>query len=199
MAEDRVETTHQDQRLGRLVPPRQHGPGGLAGGWDPAMNGGATWCRRGPQEDRQQDEELVEAQAQGQGRHSELVWLGQGALHGLEQPVPALGVLPAAGFILLDQWLTGGSAAVLGLPSGQDLRGRIGDALAAAAGLLGRRSDGTVRTEETGRGMGDPTDEGYGAQGDGSSGVCVRSRTAPMRSILQRIKRVLVESCQVAT
>ncbi len=126
--EDLVETTDQDQGLGRLVQPLEDGPGGLAGGLDPAMHRRATGSRRGAQEDGQQDQGLVEAQAHGQGRHGELLLLGQGELDGLEQPVPELGVLPAEGSVLLDQLLAGGSAAVLGLDGGQDLLGMVVDA-----------------------------------------------------------------------
>jgi hypothetical protein len=70
--------------------------------------------------------------------------LVRGELDSLEHPVPELGVLPVEGFILLDQFRWGGSAAVLGLHGGQDLPGMIGDALAAAAGLMGPLGDGTL-------------------------------------------------------
>ena len=101
-------------------------------------------ARLGAQEDGQQDDELVEAQAHGQGRDGELLLLGQGELDGLEQPVPELGVLPAEGFVLPDQFLSGGSAAVLGLDGGQDLLGMVVDALAATTGLLGLLGDRAV-------------------------------------------------------
>src|SRR5262245_58555012 len=197
--EDRVETSDQDQGLGRVVQPLEDGPGGRAGGWDPPMNSRATRSGRGAQEDGQQDPDWVEAQAHGQGRHSELLLLGQRELDGLEQPIPELEVLPAEGGVLFDQFLSAGSAAVLGLDGGQDLLGMIGDALAAATGLLGLRGDGTVVPEEARGGMGDPADDGYGTHGDRASWGCVRSTTAPMRSIPRKIKRLLVEPCQVST
>ena len=145
--------------------------GGGGGGLDPAMNGGATGTRLHAQEDGQQGEGLVEAQAHGQGRDGELLLLGQRELDGLEQPVPELGVLLAEGGVLLDQLLAGGSAAVLGLDGGQDLVGVVVDALAATAGLLGRRGDRAVGAHQASGGIGDPTDKGYGAHGDGSSWV----------------------------
>src|SRR5262249_33158886 len=104
------------------------------------------------------------------------------------------------GCVLLDQFLSGGSAAVLGLDSSQDLVGMIVDALAAAAGLLGLRGDRAVGAQETSGRIGDPTNKRYGAHGGGSSGVwTVGSKIAIMRSIPSNIKRVLAESCQVSS
>ena len=73
-----------------------------------------------------------------------------------------------------DQLLSGGSAAVLGLDGGQDLLGMIVDALSATAGLLGLLGDRAVGAGEASGGIGDPTNKGYGAHGDGSSWVWVR-------------------------
>lgn len=198
MEEDLVETTDQDQGLGRVVQPLEDDTSGRAGGLDPARHGRATASRHSAQEDGQQDQDWVEAQAHGQGRHGKLLWRGQWELDGLEQPVPELGVLAAEGFILPDQLLSGGSAAVLGLDSGQDLVGMVVDALATAS-LLGVVGDGAAGSPEPSSGTGDPTSKGCGGHRDGTSWVCVRLTTAPMRSISQRIKRVLAESCQVST
>src|SRR5262249_39679948 len=122
---DLVETTDQDQTLGGLVQPFQDGPGGPAGGLDPAMHGRATGGGRGAQEDSQQDEGLVEAQAHGPGGHGELLLLGLGELDGVAEPVPKLGVLAAEVLILLEELLPSGAAAVLGLDGRQDLLGVI--------------------------------------------------------------------------
>src|SRR5262249_14417759 len=133
------------------------------------------------------------------GRDGELLLLGQGKLDGLAQPVPELGVLPAEGLVLPDQFVSGGPTIVLGLDGGQDLLGMVVDALTAATVPLSLLSDPTRGTGEPSSGMGDPANKRYGAHGDGSSGVRVRTTTAPMRSILPRIKRVLAEACQVST
>ena len=101
MEEDFIETTDHDQGLGRLVQSLEDGTGGLAGGLDPAMNSRSTRSGRDAQEDGQQDDDLVEAQAHGQGGQSELLLLGERELDGLEQPLPELGVLPAEGFVLM--------------------------------------------------------------------------------------------------
>ena len=101
------------------------------------MNGGATGTSRRAQEERQQGQDLVEAQAHGQGRRGEFLLLGRWELDGLEQPVPELGVLVAEEIVLLNQFLSSRSATVLGFNGGQNLLGMIVDALAATAGLLG--------------------------------------------------------------
>src|SRR5205814_4045856 len=115
--------------------PLEDGTGGLGGGLAPAMHGRATGSRRGAQEDGQQYDDWVEAQAHGPGGHGELLLLGPGELDGLEQPVPELGVLLAERRIFLEQWLPRRSVAVLGLDGGQDLLGMVVDTLAATAGL----------------------------------------------------------------
>ena len=125
--------------------------------------------------------------------------LGRRELDGLEQPVPELGVLPAEDFVLPDQFLSGGSAAVLGLDGGQDLLGMVADTLAAIAGLLGLRGDGAAGADEASGGIGDPTHEGYGTHGNGPLVDAAESKTASMRSIPPQIKRGLAESCQVST
>ena len=68
MEEDLVETSDQDQGLGRLVQPLEDPASGRGGGLGPAMNGGATGTSRRAQQDGQQGEDLVEAQTHGQGR-----------------------------------------------------------------------------------------------------------------------------------
>ena len=97
--------------------------GGGGGGLDPAMNASSDRdMPAAPRRMASKSQDLVEAQAHGQGGDGELLLLGQGELDGLEQPVPELGVLAAEGLVLSDQFLSGGSAAVLGLDGGQDLR-----------------------------------------------------------------------------
>jgi hypothetical protein len=110
-----------------------------------------------------------------------------------------LGVLAAEGLVLPDQLLRGGAAAVPGLDGGQDLLGVVVGALAAATGLAGLLGDGAMRAGEISGGVGDPTEEGYGGHGDGSSWVSGSPTTPPMRSILRTIKRVPVEACQVSS
>jgi hypothetical protein len=122
-----------------------------------------------PKEEGQQDQGLVEAQAHGQGGDGELLLLGQGELDGLAEPVPELRDFAAEGRVLLDQLLSGGSAAVLGLDGAQDLLGMVVDALAATADLLGLLGDGAVGAGEASGGIGDPRHKGYGVHGDGSS------------------------------
>jgi hypothetical protein len=133
-------------------------------------------------DDGQQGANLVEAQAHGQGRDRELLFLGQGEVDGLEQPIRELGVLTAEDVVALDQFLSGRSAAMLSLDGGQDLLGVAEDALTATAGLLGLVGDGAVSTHEARHGIGDSTNKGYGANGDGSSVVCVGERSAELGS-----------------
>src|SRR5262249_45697903 len=142
---------------------------------------------------------LVEAQAHGQRGDGELLLLGRGELDGLEQPVPELGVLLAEGRVVREELLPGGSAGVLGRDGRQDFAGMVVDALAAATGLLGLLGGRAPVAAEPRGGIGDPTAKRYGAHRDGSSWVCERSTTASMRSIPQRIKRVVVQSGQVST
>ena len=198
MEEDLVETTDQDQGPARLVQSLEDRAGGGGGGLDPAMNGGATGTRRRAQKDGQQGQDLVEAQAHGQGRDGELLLLGQGELDGLEQPVPELGVLAAEDFVLLDQFLSGGSAAVLGLDGGQDLLGMVVDALAATAGLLGRRGDRAVGPIQRAAALAIQPTKGMVRMGMGPLG-CRSVHNPTLEVHPQRIKRGLVESCQVST
>jgi hypothetical protein len=86
-----------------------------------------------------------------------------------------LGVLAAEDIVLRDQFLVGGSAAVLGLDSGQDLLGVVVNALAATADLLGRRGERALGADPASGGIGDPDDKRYGTHGDGVSGVYLRS------------------------
>jgi hypothetical protein len=113
----------------------------------------------------------VKAQAHGYGRHGELVLLGRREFDGLEEPVPELAVLVTEGLGLPDQFLRGRSAAVAGLDGDQDLLGMVVDALAATTGLASLLGDGAIGVGEAGGGIGDPTEEGYGRHGDGSSWV----------------------------
>ena len=133
------------------------------------MHRRATGSGGGAQEEGQQDQGLVEAQAHGQGRDGKLLLLGQRELDGLAEPVPELGVFAAEGVVLLDQLLAGGSAAVLGLDGGQHLLGMVVSALAATAVLFGGGGDGAVGAGPARGGIGDPTSKGYGTHGDGSS------------------------------
>ena len=78
----------------------------------------AAWARRctvdqlgvaqAAEEDGQQGEDLVEAQAHGQGGDGELPLLGPREFDGLGQPVPELGVLAAEDFVLSDQFVSVG-------------------------------------------------------------------------------------------
>jgi hypothetical protein len=84
-----------------------------------------------------------------------------------------LGVLLAEDGVLLDQLLAGGSAAALGLDGGPDLLGMVVGALAAASGRAVLLRDVAAVTGEASGGIGDLTENGSGATGDGSSGgVC---------------------------
>jgi hypothetical protein len=72
-----------------------------------------------------------------------------------------LGILPAEDFVVSDQLLSGGSAAVLGLDGVQNRLSVVVDVLSATADLLGLFGDSAVGTGEASGGIGDPSHEGY--------------------------------------
>ena len=92
------------------------------------------------------------------------------------------------GFDSRDQLRPSRSAAMFGLDGRFHLLGMVVDALAAAAGISGFLGYGAVGSRQARGGIGDPVNEGYGAHGDGSSCVRVRSTTPHLRSIPSNIK-----------
>jgi hypothetical protein len=158
--EDLIEAADQDQRPAGAIEWPEDPAGGGGCGLAPTMVRRTTRGGAGAQEDGQQGEDLVEAQAHGQGGDGELHLLGRRELDGLGLPVPELGVLAAEGLVLWDQFVPSGPAAMLGLDGGQDLPGMIVGALAATAGLPGLLGDGAVGSGEAGGGIGDPADKG---------------------------------------
>src|SRR5262249_1871574 len=117
----------------------------------------------------------------------------------MQQPVPELGILRFQSGVFLEELLASGTAAVLGRDGGHDLLGVVVNALAATTALLGLLCGRPAMARQASRGIGAPTANRYGEHGDGSSRVGFGSTTAPLRSILQGLKRGLVESCQVST
>ena len=81
---------------------------------------------------------------------------------------------------------------MLGLDSGQDLLGMVVDALAATTGLLGLLGDGAVGPGKRAAALAIQRTKGMVRMGMGPLGYGLGLATAPMRSIPQRIKRVLV-------
>jgi hypothetical protein len=122
---------------------------------------GSTGACLRPQDQRQQDEDLIEAQAHGRGRDSELVLLVRGKLDGLSQPFPEARILLTEVGILLDQFGTCRPAGVLGLDGRPDLLGMVVDGLSAAVGSVGLMSDVAVETGQARCGIGDPGRDRY--------------------------------------
>ena len=160
MEEDLIEAAHQHQRLAPPIEVLQDALRCLPGGLDPALNRGATGACLRAQDQRQQDEDLIEAQAHRRGRDGELVLLGRGELDGLSQPVPESRILLAEVLSLLDQFGARRPAGVLGLDGGLDLLGMVVDSLSAAVGGLGLMSDVAVHAGQARRGIGDPGRDG---------------------------------------
>ena len=145
MEEDLIEAADQDQRLAPPIEVLQDPPRRDPGGLDPAVERGSTGACLRPQDQRQQDEDLIEAQAHGRGRDGELVLLVRGELDGLSQPFPEPRILLAEVVrILLDQFGTRRPAGVLGRDGGLDLLGMVVDGLSAAVGGLGLMGDVTI-------------------------------------------------------
>ena len=86
--EDLIEAADQHQRLTSRIEVLQDPPRRDPGGFDPAVQRGSTGACLHAHDQRQQDEDLIEAQAHGRGRDSELVLLVRGKLDGLSQPFP---------------------------------------------------------------------------------------------------------------
>ena len=86
--EDLIEAADQHQRLTLRIEVLQDPPRRDPGGFDPAVQRGSTGACLHAHDQRQQDEDLIEAQAHGRGRDSELVLLVRGKLDGLSQPFP---------------------------------------------------------------------------------------------------------------
>ena len=102
-------------------------------------------CRAGaclcPQDQGQQDEDLLEAQAHGRGGDGELLLFARGEFDRVSQPVPEPGILLAEELVLLDQFGARRPAGVLGRDGGLDLVGMVVDGLSAAVGDLGLMGD----------------------------------------------------------
>ena len=73
MKEDLIEAADQHQCLALSIEVLQNPPRRLPGGLDPTLNRGATGACLCPQDQRQQDKDLIEAQAHGRGRDGELL------------------------------------------------------------------------------------------------------------------------------
>ena len=102
-----IEAADQDQRPALSVEVLEDTRRLLSGHLDPALGRGAPGAGLFAQDDRQQDEDLVEAQAHRRGRDAELVSLARGELDGLSQPVPEPSILLSEVFVLLDQFGVG--------------------------------------------------------------------------------------------
>ena len=80
---DLIEAADQDQRPAPRVEGPQDTPGRQPGGLDPAVHRGATGAGPRPQDQGEQGEDLVEAQAHRGGGDGELVLLEDGEFDGL--------------------------------------------------------------------------------------------------------------------
>ena len=159
--EDLIEAADPHQCLALSIEVFQGPPRRLPGGLDPTLNRGATGACLCPQDQRQQDKDLIEAQAHGRGRNGELPWLGRGELNGLSQPVPESRILVAEIVVLLVRFGARRPAGVLGRDGGLDLVGLVGDGLSAAVDGFGLMSDVAVHAGQARRGVGDPGRDGY--------------------------------------
>src|SRR5512135_359408 len=167
MEEDLIEAANQDQRPALPVEVLEDTGRLLSGRLDPALDRRSTGACFGAQDQGQQGEDLIEAQAHRRGRDGELVLLARGELDGLSEPVPESGILLAEALVLLDQFGVRRSAGVLGLDGGLDLLGVVVDGLSATLGRLGLTGDFAVHAGEARGGVGDPGCQGYLEHGVG--------------------------------
>ena len=165
--EDLIKAADQDQRPAPRVEDLEDPAGGQGGGFDPAVQRGATGTGLDPQDQGQEDQGLVEAQAHRGGGDDELVLLGSREFDGQSEPVPELGIFLSQPLILGDQFGASRSAVVSVLDGGLDLVGMIVDGLSAAISDLGLGGDVAVIAGQDGGGVGDPGDQGYLEHGVG--------------------------------
>jgi hypothetical protein len=165
--EDLIETADQDQRLAPCIEGLQNPSRCQPRGFDPAVHRGTTGACLLPQEQGEQDEDLVEAQSHRRGGDGELPLLGRGEFGRLREPGPELGILPAEVLSLLDQLGPGRPTLVLGLDGGLDLTGVVIDGLSATVGEVGLVGDMAISAIQAGGGVGDPSRDRYLEHGVG--------------------------------
>ena len=142
------------------------------------MQGRAAGAGRGAQDEGQEDEDLVEAQAHRGGGDGELLPSGLGEVDGLREPVPELGILVAEGLELVEELRPRRSAGMLGLDGGLDLLGMVVDGLSATVGPLGLGGDVAVRPGRQAAALAIQVATGILSMGGGPSWVRVGEATA---------------------
>ena len=159
-AEDLIQTQANDQRATGPVEDLQQPAGTASLLLHPAPQGRTTRPQCGGQENGQQGEGLLQAEAQGGCLHGELPALGLGALEALVQPVPQLLVLLAQALVLGKE-VFAGRARPLGVGDGVlDLLGMVVGGLPTTTALLGVAGDVAVGAKQHGGGVAEAGEQG---------------------------------------
>jgi hypothetical protein len=159
-AEDLVQAQALHQALAGAIEYGQHAAGALGGGLNPAPQGGTGRAAQGRQENGEQGARLLQAQAHGRRADGKLLVLLRTAFQRFLQPVPQLTVLRPELLHLLQQRLPGGARGTGLADRLLDLGGMGRNGLAATADPAGLMGNFPMRTDQGGRRVADPSENG---------------------------------------